>query len=185
MHAEAETPRRPSEHSKSVYRARLVLKHGLRLAEEAGRVRPSLRDAVWELLLEAADTLKRLPNRERGWLTARSRSHWPEFARNLDDAFDGAAGQGARATPLRLRPAAASAEAIDRMDVVLLWLSHVGGTKPQRDLAVLFGLASGIRVASLRSRFGCGRRTVYDIRDRALGRLCTWLSAEIDADDLR
>lgn len=183
MRVEARDPLLPTEHRKSANRARLVLRHGLRLAKEAGRAQPNLKDAVWELLLEAADTLKRLPNRERGWLTARSRSHWPEFVRNLDDAFDGAAGRGARAAALRLRPAAASAEAIDRMDVVLLWLSHVGGAKPQRDLAVLFGLASGVRVATLRSRFGCGRRTVYDIRDRALGRLCTWLSAEIDADD--
>src|SRR3546814_3300597 len=57
-----------------------AIAEGLRRAREAGRKDPTLRDAVWELLLEAGDTLGRLPNRERGWLTGASRAHWPAFA---------------------------------------------------------------------------------------------------------
>src|SRR3546814_9553304 len=53
-----------------------AIAEGLRRAREAGRKDPTLRDAVWELLLEAGDTLGRLPNRERGWLTGASRAHW-------------------------------------------------------------------------------------------------------------
>lgn len=178
MVAEACSQRIAGSPEKSAYRARLALQHGYRLAEEAGRTDPGLRDAVWELLLEAAATLRRLPNRERGWLTASTRAHWPAFVQSLEghaaEATAGSAGSGVAG----LRPAPAAAEAIDRMDQVLVWLTHVGGAKPQRDLAVLFGLACGLKVSSLRRRFGCGRRTIYDIRDRALTRLCSWLARE-------
>src|SRR3546814_6016097 len=53
-----------------------LFRSGLRLARQAGREDPGLKEAVWELLLEAGETLSRLPNRERGWLSAASRAHW-------------------------------------------------------------------------------------------------------------
>lgn len=160
-----------SSSSKRLYRVKLAVEHGLCLAEAAGRENPTLRDGVWELLMEAADTLKRLPNRERGWLTASSRVHWPEMLREF-----GAGYQRHSASAPRLLPA--SPAAIDRMDEVLLWLVHAAGAKPQRDIGVLFGLACGVKVAFLRDRYGCARRTVYDVRDRALARLCYWLEKE-------
>lgn len=135
---------------------------GLRLAREAGRDAPTLRDAVWELMLEAGDTLRRLPDRERGWLTAVARAHWPDQARS-------AGADGDR------RVAPASAAAIDRLDCLLAWLPQGAGANPKRDMAVLFGLACGVRVATLRRRLGCGRRTVYDVRDRGIARICGWL----------
>lgn len=135
---------------------------GLRLARQAGRQDPGLKDAVWELLLEAGDTLSRLPNRERGWLTAASRAHWPDYAGNV-------------AAESRSRPPSASSEAIDRLDCVLAWLPQAAGANRKRDLAVLFGLACGLRVAVLRRNLGCGRRTVYDVRDRGIARICGWL----------
>ncbi|NIA70233.1 hypothetical protein HBA54_16625 [Pelagibius litoralis] len=165
-------PRCGRESSKAEFRTKLTIQHGYKLAEEAGRDQPSLKDAIWELLMEAADTLKRLPNRERGWLTATSRAHWPEVVRDFDTG-------GSRSRVVRLRRAPASAEAIDRMDEVLQWLVHAGGAKPQRDVGVLFGLACGLKVMSLKQRYGCGRRTVYDIRDRSLLRLCKWLSGDV------
>jgi hypothetical protein len=139
-----------------------VIVEGLRLARAAGRADPTLRDAVWELLLEAGDTLRRLPNRERGWLTAASRAHWPDHLRDV-------AAESASRLP------AASGEAIDRLDSVLVWLPQAAGANPRRDLAVLFGLACGVRVAVLRRSLGCGRRTVYDVRDRGMARICGWL----------
>ena len=155
-------------------RIEAAVAEGLQLARQAGRESPTLRDAVWELLLEAADTLRRLPNRERGWLTAAARAHWPDYVRNTAEEFAGAVG-AERGGPVRLRPTPASAAAIDRMDTVLLWLPRAGGANPRRDVAILFGLACGLRVAALRQRFGCGRRTVYDVRDRGLARICGWL----------
>lgn len=135
---------------------------GLRLAREAGREAPTLRDAVWELMLEAGETLRRLPDRERGWLTAVARAHWPDQARSVG-------GDGER------RAAPASAGAIDRLDCLLAWLPQGAGANRRRDMAVLFGLACGVRVAVLRRRLGCGRRTVYDVRDRGIARICGWL----------
>ncbi|WP_340118014.1 DUF6362 family protein [Pelagibius sp. 7325] len=147
-----------------------TIAQGLALAREAGNGTPGLRDAVWELLLEAGDTLQRLPNRERGWLTAASRAHWPDYLRS--------AAEQAAADAAPIRPGPASGEAIDRLDTVLAWLRHAAGSNPKRDVAVLFGLACGVKVASLRRRLGCGRRTVYDVRDRGIARICSRLRAE-------
>ena len=159
--------------------SRLALQHGYALARGGGCGEPTLKDAVWELLMEAADTLKRLPNRERGWLTAASRAHWPDIVREGQELTLAASRKSARSQPDRIARIPASADAIDRMDTVLLWLPHAGGSKARRDVAVLFALACGVKVARLRQRFGCGRRTVYDIRDRALGRLCSWLDEQV------
>lgn len=137
---------------------------GLEQARENGCSAPKLRDAVWALLLEAADTLRRLPNRERGWLTAASRSHWPDYLRSAAEELAG----GAAAA----RTAPAPPAAVDRLDTVLAWLPYAGGARPQRDQGILFGLACGAKVAGLQRRFGCGRRTVYDVRDRAIARIC-------------
>jgi hypothetical protein len=163
------------ESRRDLLRLEAVVIQGLNLARAAGREQPTLRDAVWELLLEAAETLRRLPNRERGWLTAASRAHWPDYVRNAAEEFAG--GGQRRGEVASARPAPASAEAIDRMDAVLLWLPQAGGADPRRDVAILFGLACGLRVAVLRRRFGCGRRTVYDVRDRGIARICCWLRA--------
>jgi Domain of unknown function (DUF6362) len=145
---------------------------GLEGARETGGSAPRLRDAVWTLLLEAGDTLRRLPNRERGWLTAASRSHWPDYLRSAAEELAG----GAAAA----RTAPAQPAAIDRLDTVLAWLAYVGGPRQQRDQAILFGLACGVKVAALRQRFGCGRRTVYDARDRAIARICGRLRDQSD-----
>jgi len=159
-------------HRSAVPRAKLeeAVAEGLKRAGQAGLEAPALRNAVWELLQEAGDTLKRLPDRERGWLTAATRAHWPDYLRE-------AAGAAPDSQGTRPRPAPASAAAIDRLDTVLDWLSLAGGGKPRRDIAVLLGLACGLKVAVLRRQFGCGRRTIYDIRDRGLARICGELRA--------
>ena len=155
-----------------LWRSERAVAHGLALASAAGRATPGLRDAVWELLLEAGDTLKRLPDRERGWLTAATRAQWPA---DLGDAVDAAAAAGAAT---RLRPGPPSAAAIDHLDTVLAWLPLAAGRdpkrakRPKREIAVLFGLACGLRVAQLQRGLGCGRRTIYDLRDRGVARIC-------------
>src|SRR3546814_6429632 len=87
---------------------------------------------------------------------------WPAFASVLTGETN-------------LRPSPPSGAAIDRLDSVLAWLPQAAGANPKRDLAVLFGLACGVRVAALRRHLGCGRRTVYDVRDRGIDRICGWL----------
>ncbi|MGF1594784.1 MAG: hypothetical protein ACFCUW_16000 [Kiloniellaceae bacterium] len=160
-------------------RIEAAVRHGLHLAAEAGRESPGLRDAVWELLLEAGDTLKRLPDRERGWLTAATRAHWPDSLSGVGEVLIGGAPGGATAgTGPARRPGPAGGEAIDRLDTVLPWLPLAAGRNRGREVAVLFGLACGLRVAALRRFFGCGRSTVYDLRDRGLARICGRLRAQ-------
>ena len=161
----------------AVRRTEAAVKAGLRLAQQAGKAEPGLRDAIWEVLLEAAETLRRLPDRERGWLTAASRAHWPDYVRETAAICGGSMAAGARSGP---RPAPAGAAAIERLDTVLLWLPQAGGAHPRRDVSVLFGLACGARAAALQRRLGCGRRTIYDIRDRSLARICAWLRQQSD-----
>ncbi len=57
------------------------------MSEEAGTTEPIVRDAVWELLIEAADTLTRLSDRERRWLGSGTRSFWPQTVRACGEAF--------------------------------------------------------------------------------------------------
>lgn len=150
---------------RDLQRIDMAVAAGLRRATQAGCTAPRLQDAVWELLLEAGDTLRRLPDRERGWLTAASRVHWPDFVSK----------EAGEAPP---RPAPAERAAIDRLDTVLAWLPLAAGTRWERDLAVLLGLACGLRVVVLRRRIGCGRRTIYDVRDRCIARICGRLRAQ-------
>ncbi|MEO3429707.1 DUF6362 family protein [Pelagibius sp. CAU 1746] len=163
------------EEARERLRIEAAVTEGLRLARDAGHAEPALRDAVWELLLEAADTLRRLPNREQGWLTAAARAHWPDYVRNTAEEFAGAVGRAGREAVPALRPTPARAEAIDRMDAVLLWFPLAAGANARRDVSILFGLACGLKVSVMRQRFGCGRRTVYDVRDRGIARICNWL----------
>jgi len=100
--------------------------------------------------------------------------------RNTSEEFAGAVGRGGREGAPAVRPTPARAETIDRMDTVLLWLPLAGGANARRDVSILFGLACGLKVPVLRQRFGCGRRTVYDVRDRGIARICGWLRSQSD-----
>ncbi len=112
---------------------------GLRLAREAGREDPALQDAVWELLLEATNTLRCLPNRERGWLTASSRAHWPEYLRSAAEELAGTSVGSRRGAEAVARPAIASAGAIDRLDTILVCCRRRGA--PTHGAMSVFSLA--------------------------------------------
>lgn len=155
-----------------------MMTHGCRLAAERGCAAPMLRDAVWELLIEAADTLKRLPNQERRWLRSGTYSAHPEVVRELSETFAAAVAQGGWGTT-RVRPGPPSAAAISRLDEVLTWPGAIQGRNRARDCRVVFALAAGVPVRVIRGRFGCGRQTVYDIRDRGLRQICTWLETRL------
>lgn len=170
-----------------------VLAHGLALAEANGRDQPTLEDAIWELLIEAAETLKRLPDRDRAFLAQGTRSAWPETVSRAVDAFATAVAKGGRWEQPPRPASPPSAGAIDRLDDVMAWFAAVrdsgrgrrraGAGKgaawsgPGRNAAVLFALAAGIPVAHIRARVGLGRSTIYDIRDKGLGDIALWLKA--------
>ncbi len=154
-----------------------LLRHGLRLARARGLAEPGPREAVWELLVEAAETLARLPDRERRWLTSGTRSSHPDVVHDLVEVFAAAVGRGGW-DRTRVRPAPPSPGAISRLDRVLTWPAALTGRQRARDLRVLFALAAGVPVRVIRARLGCGRQTVYDIRKRALDDIVAWLAAD-------
>ncbi len=162
------TPRERGRHRDAV----LV---GLRMCEEAGKAEPAVRDAVWELLVEAADTLKRLPDRERRWLRSGTFSSWPRTVRDYGEAFAAAVARGGRWETATAALAPPPAGAVGRLEIVMQWLAGAGGRAPRRETNVVFALAGGVPVRVIRRRFGIGRRTVYDIRDRGIRRICGWL----------
>ena len=103
-------------------RHRDVLRAGLRMCAEAGKAEPTVADAVWELLIEAADTLKRLPDRERRWLASGTRSSWPQAIREYGETFAAAVGRGGRWEPMSAGLGPPSAGAIGRLETVMEWL---------------------------------------------------------------
>ena len=168
------SPRQRARHSE-------VVLLGLRMSEQAGVVDPSTEDAVWELMLEAADTLKRLPDGERRWLRSGTHSSWPGTLREHDEVFAAAVSQGGRWEPMSPGLSPSSSGAIARFEIVILWLSQITGRSARLETGVVFGMAAGIPVRVLRRRFGIGRRTVYDVRDRGIRKICRWLET-ITAD---
>lgn len=154
---------------------------GYDLAMENGSPDPTLHDAVWELMVEAADTSRRLPDRERGWLLSCERCAWPETVRTIVEEFAKAVSRGGIWEAMTVHRGPPSAAAIDRMDEVLGWLNAVESKNRKRDLKVLYALSAGVPVRKVRALYGgLGRQTVYDIRARGLSFICLWLRDEFD-----
>jgi hypothetical protein len=151
------------------------------MEEEAGVVDPSTKDAVWELMLEAADTLKRLPDGERRWLRSGTHSSWPGTLREHGEVFAAAVSHGGRWEPMSPGLSPPSSGAIARFEIVILWLSQITGRSSRLETGVVFGMAAGIPVRILRRRFEIGWRTVYDVWDRGIRKICAWLET-ITAD---
>ena len=156
-------------------RHRDVLRAGLRMCAEAGKAEPTVADAVWELLIEAADTLKRLPDRERRWLASGTRSSWPQAIREYGETFAAAVGRGGRWEPMSAGLGPPSPGAIGRLETVMEWLVGAGGRSSSRETNVVFALAAGVPVPAIRRRLGVARRTVYALRDRGLRTIRDWL----------
>lgn len=158
--------------------ARLV-EHGRVLAIEAGRQEPTLRDAIWELMMEAAATLRRLPDREIGWLKAAERSNMPEYLHEREEIFAAAVARGGQYEAPKVRMGPPDAAAIDRMDAMLAMLNVITGRDRRREIGVVFALASGLPVRIIRFRFGYQRSAIYKIRDRGLDKIEQHVTAQM------
>lgn len=84
-------------------------------------------DDVEQRLEEAIDTLRRLPDRERGMLRS-MRSHWPDVVRDWADVWGEAVAAG-QFRAMSVHPGAPDAAAIDRMDETLPWLGWLDHQK--------------------------------------------------------
>lgn len=125
---------------------------------------------VWTLLCEAADTLRRLPDREQAWLKHSQRAAWPETAKLQADEFAAAREQIAAGEKLeaRTRLGPPPAAAIDRMFVVMDWLGYIQRRHRRRDIKVLFALAEGRPMAEIRQATGLTRQGVHWAKRQAL-----------------
>lgn len=158
-----------------------TLRVGLQLAADAGIPAPTTRSAVWELLIEAADTLKRLPDRERRWLRSGTHAAWPDTLREYSEEFAVAVARGGKWEAMSPGLSPPTSEAIARLDIVMEWLRHAANGRSSRpDARIVFALAAGVPVRVVRRRFGIARRTIYDIRDRGIDRICVWLNTSIE-----
>ena len=133
------------------------------VADGAERVTPP--DMVRWVVGNAMDTLRRMPDREAGWLYGQ-RSLWPDIARNYAErlaAFEqelkallSGEGDSPRKTP-------ASPLAIRRMHIVFgLFPYLVVGRNRRRDYRILSGMAGGQTSTRLAREIGCHQQTVMD-----------------------
>lgn len=109
-------------------------------------------ERVEAMLVEAADTLRRLPRqRPRGFF-----STMPTPVRSLQELL--------AAEPVPAAPAPASPAAIDRLDQVLAWSRWL----TDEQVRVVWARASGVPWRPLCRRLGCGRTKAWRIWVTAL-----------------
>ena len=136
-----------------------LLSQGAVLAQASGIERPSPADAVWALLVEAAEVLKRLPDRERRWLLQSLRSRHPEI---LHERWE--YGAWDRRNP---RPGPPAAGAITRMDLTMALLRRLPASRHwRRDIRILWALASNVPPRAVARRVGLRANSVSKFRHK-------------------
>lgn len=153
-----------------------ALSYGERMCADEG-LHLTDRNVVWQLLVEAAETERSIPDRERTWLRSADRSGMPEAVHTKEELWESFATEVERIRcglesneVLAVKGPPPSAAAIDRWMVVMQWYQHVKGKNRRRNRGILFSLAGGAsgdrvaRIAGLKHR-----NSVYGIRDAALG----------------
>lgn len=157
------------------------------------RPEQKLRDAVWRLLQDAADTLARLPDRERGWLLSADRAAWPEVWHSAQERYEAELQRlqdgkmSKEETPLR-RGAITDPTAIPRMLTVLGWLQYVRARTPireKRDKLVVLAMAQGQTMRSIR-RLMLGDKSdgaARMVKQKVLGQICWALQNLVDIDE--
>jgi hypothetical protein len=137
---------------------------------------PSLRDVIWFCLQDAVSTMKRWPDRERGWLASADRSQWPEIVHSIQELYEAelqrlidAKMSKEEAPPPRLTITDPTAK--NRALTVLGWLRFVQGKNVRRDRQVVLALAGGASLKSIRHQLMTRvdtDRAVYMVRDKVL-----------------
>lgn len=142
---------------------------------------------VWRLLQDAAETLARLPDKERVWLLSAERACWPEVWRSAKERFENAVAQLAdlkvsKEEPPLPRLAITDPTAVPRMLAVLDWLqmvrSHSNNHKRiKRDKLVTLALAQGQSAAQVARRL-MGDKTPQAasmVRQKVVGQIASEL----------
>lgn len=170
----------PPEDEKTAQETRKALDWGKTKVSADGS-KTSLSDVIWRLLQDAADTLARLPDRERGWLLSADRASWPEIYHSARERWEA---EQQRLVDLKESPeeiylprlGVTDPTAIPRMLTVLGWLQHVRARTPhrqKRDKLVVLALAQGQSLKSVRRLMlgECTDRAIYMVRSKVLGQI--------------
>jgi hypothetical protein len=152
-------------------RVREILTVGAEAAFADSDVPPRPGDVVWYALREGMDTLRRLPDREVGWLYSQH-GVWPEFAHDEAERLEAYETMLARikigeepVEALAIRRPPPSARAISRMERVFEWHRYLTGSHRRRDWRVLCQLASGTPAVVVGRNNRLHRNSVYDRRE--------------------
>jgi hypothetical protein len=181
---------RPALSTADIEASKRAIAQGIdRLRLETGVEAPKRRDVIWWLMRDAAETWRRMPDRERSWHMYRVM--WPELARPSEDCrqieFETSlkllqdpslADKGA----YRPRFQITDPSAVDRAQIVYKWLTFVRAKNPRRDKLVFIMLAEGRRSRDAAQEMG-GNVSDYAVRrvkDKILGQIEKGLQRCID-----
>lgn len=181
----------------SAANARALL-DGRELLRREGFPAPPTRAIVWRLLVDAFETLDRLPDKERGFLSSGEKSAWPEIYRPAIERFATAASiyndaqvmgnpsasrqigmsQDDADWPVRVQLVIAEG-AYDRMLLVLGWFRYVTGRRPRRDVEVAVALARGQPVRQVRRIMGkeTSDAAIYSIKWKVITQIMEAIGA--------
>lgn len=149
-----------------------ALEEGQAMCIENGNPEPRYADMVWALIEDAAQTFRRLPDRERAWLRAGERIAWPNIVYDRQELAEAFAVQVARVQAgeepmeaLQIRPSPPTARAIDRAQYVSSWRRHLVGVNQIRDWRILWLMAFRVKQAHIARELRCSRQTLHDRRE--------------------
>jgi len=170
--------------------AQRAIAWGARALEREGRpveLPAGLAAVVWRLLQDAVDTLSRLPDRERVWLSSAERAAWPQVIHTPQEHYEA---ELQRIVELKEEPektklrrlAVTDPTAINRMLVALDWLRFVTAynfKNIKRDKKIVLALASG-QSESYVARWIMGARTpqaAHHVKNKVVGQIALALKS--------
>lgn len=132
-------------------------------------------DGVWHAIEGAMETLKRLPDREAGWLYT-LRGAWPQVAYDESERIEHYEMMlerckiGEAPIELKIGRTPPNSRAISRMELIFDlqtgWHRFLRGRKNPRDWRVLCQLAMRMPVGVIARDNHLSKRSVYDIREK-------------------
>ena len=94
-------------------------------------------DNVREFIIEAADTLHRLPDPERGYLF-QTKVCWPLMMKDPGEEFANAVNNNGKWEEVKVRMGPPTREALGRYEMVMGWLQYITGSSEVRDRKIVF-----------------------------------------------
>lgn len=131
---------------------------------------------IAERIEEAADTLRRLPDKHKSYLAASERGTWPTTIMTYWEAFSLARETPKTAVRMRLPPP--GARQVDRMDAVMDWMLWLGKQDAREMKVVWLCCGERKRLSTVSILMGIHRNWVREQRDSGLRRLATYIDQQ-------